>query len=255
MIKIKDLYQKFATIKPLLLNHIIMYVLDINLTDIYLLQDLVLSEVQILDISDGVDAYLKRIPLSRIFCRRKFYGLMLYISPFVFDPRPETEDLVGYIIKNYTPRSILDIGVGSGSIILSLLKNIDNARGIGIDQSAYAIKNAQYNANYLKIDQIAFNDSLDKVSDKFDLIVSNPPYIIGEIDYEAKFDPLISLYENNIYDEIITTKYLNQNANIVLEVPEYSLVYICDLAKSRGFHIYNKFEIGEKIYLIDLKEI
>ncbi len=130
--------------------------------------------------------YLKRRsssePLAYILGEKEFWSKKFYINKNTLIPRPETELLVDKILKIYWGKkiSILDVGTGSGCIIISLLSNLKYSYGIGIDISKNAILVAKKNALRHKLTKrVKFlNKSLKNIfSKKFDLIVSNPPYI------------------------------------------------------------------------------
>ena len=121
-------------------------------------------------------------PIAYILEEKEFWSRKFYVNKGTLIPRPETELLVDKIIKIFKERkiSILDIGTGSGCIIISLLSNLKNSNGIGIDTSKNAISTAKKNAlKYKLTERVKFlNKSYKNVfSKKFDLIVSNPPYI------------------------------------------------------------------------------
>jgi release factor glutamine methyltransferase len=143
-----------------------------------------------------------RIPLQYIVGNVEFYGLKFIVNENVLIPRPETELLVEQII-NDSDKSvnlrILDIGVGSGNIILSILKNLPDLNAVAIDISEGALDIAHQNAEInLLQDRVEFrpfdimNDDLNSLG-KFDLIVSNPPYV-SENDYES-LEPELKIYE------------------------------------------------------------
>lgn len=120
-------------------------------------------------------------PVSRIRGWREFYGRRFIISPGVLDPRPETELLVTEGIKRLPPGGrVLDLGTGSGCILLSVLAERADASGVGVDLSGDAVAIAQTNAGALgvaaraSIIQRSYADGLDG---SFDLALSNPPYI------------------------------------------------------------------------------
>ena len=124
----------------------------------------------------------KNEPIAYIFQEKEFWGNKFYVNKHTLIPRPETEMLVDKLLNIYKKKkiSILDIGTGSGCIIISLLINLNNSNGLGIDISKKAIQLAKKNKikhkllNRLKLS----TQSLDKIyGKKFDLIVSNPPYI------------------------------------------------------------------------------
>lgn len=120
-----------------------------------------------------------REPVWRILGARVFYGRRFAIAPCVLDPRPETETLVEAALAGPFGR-VLDLGTGSGCILLTLLAERPGARGLGTDISAPALTVAQQNARALGLEaQAAFwqSDWFAGVEGRFDLIVSNPPYI------------------------------------------------------------------------------
>ncbi|MFM7085118.1 MAG: peptide chain release factor N(5)-glutamine methyltransferase [Hyphomicrobium sp.] len=151
---------------------------------------------------------LAREPLSRIEGVKKFYGRNYLLSPSVLDPRPETETLIDLILElantseeKEWPRSILDVGTGSGCILLSLLAELPCAHGVGTDISQAALETARMNALYLKVEQrVSFKQccSLEGISSPFDVLVSNPPYIpsrqLSALEPEVRnFDPHLAL--------------------------------------------------------------
>jgi len=132
------------------------------------------------------ESYLQRRsqnePIAYIFEEKEFWSKKFKVNRHTLIPRPETELLVDYLIKIYEGKkiSILDIGTGSGCIIVSLLSNLSQSIGTGIDISKNAILIAKQNASKHKLsNKVKFlNRSLENVFyQKFDLIVSNPPYI------------------------------------------------------------------------------
>ncbi|MDC3157199.1 peptide chain release factor N(5)-glutamine methyltransferase [Candidatus Pelagibacter bacterium] len=121
-------------------------------------------------------------PIAYIIGEKEFYSKKFYVNKDTLIPRPETELLVDKILKIYQEKkiSILDIGTGSGCIIISLLSSLRNSNGIGVDISKNAILTAKKNAlKYKLTKRVKFlNKSFNNIfSKKFDLIVSNPPYI------------------------------------------------------------------------------
>lgn len=160
---------------------------------------------------------LDREPVSRILGRRWFYGLELDIGPATLDPRPETETLVDGVLATLSAEAaaaadagrptergprILDLGTGSGAILIALLSAMPRATGVGVDISeaalAVAWRNAERHgvADRARLQRGSWLDGLD--GEVFDLIVSNPPYIardvIGTLDPEVRcFDPRVAL--------------------------------------------------------------
>ncbi|MDA7606186.1 peptide chain release factor N(5)-glutamine methyltransferase [Pelagibacteraceae bacterium] len=144
-----------------------------------------------------------REPLAYILKKKEFWSKSFFVNRNTLIPRPETELLCDIIIKKIKNETsyILDIGTGSGCILLSILSEIKKAKGIGIDISKKAIEVAKKNSNNLKLNQRAkfFTKSLNNIRDyKFDLVVSNPPYIktsdIKNLSEDVrKFEPKIAL--------------------------------------------------------------
>ncbi|MTD94513.1 peptide chain release factor N(5)-glutamine methyltransferase [Hyphomicrobium sp. xq] len=128
-----------------------------------------------------------REPVSRILGEREFYGRRFALSAATLDPRPDSETLIGAALEIAThegwgeaPIRILDIGTGTGCLLLTLLAELPNATGLGTDLSEEALATARQNAQALGLaERVAFacHDMLDGVAGPFDLVISNPPYI------------------------------------------------------------------------------
>lgn len=152
-----------------------------------------------------------REPVSRIIGMREFWGLDFEISPDTLDPRPDTETLVRAALEVLEGRSppcapvILDIGTGSGCVVLSLLHELGSAAGVGTDTCEGALRVAQANARRHGLDaRVGFvrTSWAAGLSCAFDLVVSNPPYIpndaIGQLAPEVHgFDPRNALDGGN----------------------------------------------------------
>ena len=144
-----------------------------------------------------------RVPMSHILGYRDFYEHRFIVTPDVLDPRPETEELVARALS--APfENVLDLGTGSGCIILSLLAENSSARGLAVDQSAQALEVARRNAENLRLtDRLRFcrSDWCQELSaEQFDLIVSNPPYIhpaaLKGLSPEVHHEPISALTDN-----------------------------------------------------------
>lgn len=123
-----------------------------------------------------------RRPVAQIIGEREFWGRSFRVTEAVLDPRPETETLIEAALAGPTPRRILDLGVGSGCILLTLLAEWLGAVGVGVDISAAALEVAAENAARIGVaDRVSLSqgDWLSGVTGEFDLIVGNPPYIPG----------------------------------------------------------------------------
>lgn len=118
-------------------------------------------------------------PVSQILGHRLFWGRRFFVTPDVLDPRPETETLVAAALETDFDR-VLDLGTGSGAILLSLLAERPGAKGLGVDLSPEALEVARRNARALELDtraEFLHSDWCSRVRGCFDLVVSNPPYI------------------------------------------------------------------------------
>ena len=141
----------------------------------------------------ALDQLKKEKPIQYVLGKTEFYGLPFKVNSNVLIPRPETEELVSFVINSVSsstvekPLNVLDVGTGSGCIAISLAKNIPNAKLIGLDVSTDALKVAKENAtlNGIDIEFIEANIlekenvslSLPNYSLPLDIIVSNPPYV------------------------------------------------------------------------------
>lgn len=123
-----------------------------------------------------------RVPVSHLTGRRLFYGREFLVTPDVLDPRPETETLIEAALAEPFG-GVLDLGTGSGCILLTLLAERERAWGLGTDLSAEALNVAFWNRNAMKLENRAALEQgswyapLGDLEESFDLIVSNPPYI------------------------------------------------------------------------------
>jgi release factor glutamine methyltransferase len=198
------------------------------------------------------------IPIARLTNYRYFYDSYFYVSPYTFDPRSDTEALVELSIP-YEPKIVLDIGTGTGCILISILKHLRRLNihtlGIGYDTSEYALANAQYNAAHIlhesETKPIFINDleSISHLIGKIDLIVSNPPYVRRIPDSSTRFDPPISLYYiKGIYPSIfnIASKFLKKNGMLVLEIPEYLCFPF--MKESKYFMVKHIAQAGDVVF-------
>ena len=196
----------------------------------------------------------KKEPISLITGKRYFWNSEFTINKHVLTPRFETELLVEEILKifnKFTNFSILDIGTASGCILISLLKERKLWRGTGIDISALALKNAKNNAKIQQIDnRIKFiNSDIDKFyGSKYDLIVSNPPYIskigFNNLDLGVKnFEPKKALYGGidglKIIEKVIKKSkiILKNNGLLALEIGKGQSNKVINLLKNNGFYV------------------
>ncbi len=146
---------------------------------------------------------LRHEPMSHILGQREFWGLSFDVSSAVLTPRPDSETLIETVMKRIPERSLplrcLDLGTGSGCLLLAVLSEFPSAQGIGTDLSLDALAVAQGNADKLKLSDRAcfvggfWDDALDGT---FDIILSNPPYIRD--DERADLEPEVAHYEPHL---------------------------------------------------------
>ncbi|MDO4778127.1 MAG: peptide chain release factor N(5)-glutamine methyltransferase [Tissierellia bacterium] len=213
-------------------------------------------------------------PLQYAIGKWNFFGYDFKVTEDVLIPRPETEILVEMILKNNLHgKRILDIGTGSGAIALTIDLESRKKGQIpcvtAVDISEEAIKIAKYNAENLgaNVDFIQ-SDLFEKVEEKYDIIVSNPPYIT-EKDYkglekELFYEPKLALvggvkgYE--IYDRIIESakSKMNEKAMIVFEIGYDQGEIVSDILKKNGFFnvkVFKDFNKIDRIVLAYVQEV
>jgi release factor glutamine methyltransferase len=173
--------------------------------EVFARADRIVTEDKGLQIAALLKRALAHEPLSRIQGTRSFWGLDFVLSPDTLDPRPETETLVEAIVARLTDRDrtyrFLDLGTGTGCLLLALLSDYPQATGIGVDRAEGAVATARRNAERLGCaDRVSFEiaDWGAGLEGRFDIVVSNPPYIetgeIPRLPLEVRdFDPRLAL--------------------------------------------------------------
>ena len=192
-------------------------------------------------------------PIAYIMKEKEFWSKIFFVSSDTLIPRPETELIVEKLTKIFEEKkiSILDIGTGTGCILISLLSELKNSKGIGIDISKKALRIAEKNSEHhgMKNKIKFFHKSLDsKFYQKFDLIVSNPPYIkkceIKHLKEDVrKFEPRIALDGGNdgldlIKKVIYKSKYiLKIKGMLALEIGNEQFNKVSKILKKNNFKI------------------
>ena len=185
---------------------ILSYILKISREKLLIKEDKICNE-NIAKFRSLISRRLKQEPVAYIIGRKEFRSEDFFVDKKSLIPRPETELLIDPIVKIFKNKNLffLDIGIGSGCIIFSILKELNHSKGIGIDICKKAVLNAKTNLNRFNLKNRVkiLNKSVDQVlNKKFDLVVSNPPYIVKrEINRLAndirKFEPKIALDGGN----------------------------------------------------------
>ncbi|WP_317367887.1 peptide chain release factor N(5)-glutamine methyltransferase [uncultured Tyzzerella sp.] len=212
---------------------LLMAVTNFNKTQLYLNSDYVLKEEEIKKFENFFNRRLKNEPIAYIIGKCEFMGMDFLLNNHTLIPRPDTEILVEKtieIIKEYKFKTVLDIGTGSGAIAISLA-NYCNINIDALDVNDKALDMAKKNAKLNNVKNINFIQSniFENVTNKYDIIVSNPPYIKTEIiktlETNVKdYEPMLALDGGNsglIFYEKITNnafKYLNKNGYLLFEI-------------------------------------
>lgn len=237
------------------IEFLISSVLGLNRFDIYLNPDIELGDREIVRIKKLLSVRLKNYPLSWIIGRHNFSGIDIVVNKGVFVPRPETEELANMVLKEsfkYSTPEILDFCAGSGAIGLYIACKNPNARVYGIEKSKKALKNIKINVELLKLKNYRFagSNSIFAFDRKYDIIVSNPPYIPRYM-YEylpenVKFEPKTSLVSGDDGLDMVryiiknSPKLLKENGILYMEVGEYydkKLKYIMNSSRFKTYSI------------------
>ena len=224
------------------------YILGKSKSYVLMNQNLELNNKQIERLKDIINKRENSYPLQYAIGEREFYNIRLKVDKRALIPRFETEIIVDYLIKSQMKKdSILDIGTGSGAIAISLAKNIENTFVIGSDIEDNALSLAMENKEFTGIENVDFvkSDLFNNIKGKFDLIISNPPYInkkdYESLDKELYFEPKSALYGGcdglDFYRGIIknSSKYLNNKGHLVFEIGYDQKNILNRLLKDEGF--------------------
>ena len=229
-------------------------VLKISRTDILLNSSVSISTERQQKIDFFIDQLLQSIPIQYLLGKTEFYGRVFEVNENVLIPRQETEELVdsiskSIILEDYT--TVLDVGTGSGCIAISLALDHPKVHVTGIDISYKALAVAQKNSkklgvniNWLNAD--IFNYAPEK---RFDLIVSNPPYVLESEKKEMnmnviKYEPALALYVTDIDPLVYYTgitefavQSLSHNGMLYFEINERFGVGVATILEAANFHM------------------
>ncbi len=234
------------------------------------------------EVEDELEELLKRRmdyePVSKIIGSRGFWKHDFKVNEYVLDPRADTETLVETALKyaaTIDVKKIVDFGVGSGCILLSVLSELEGVCGIGVDISEEAIKIAEENAATCGVkDMVGFlrkswsdDDFLEHIERDYDIILSNPPYITTN-DYNnlskevVNYDPEYALCGGDdgldAYRELapIFYKVLAKDGVVVLEIGKGQMGDVVDIMSSYGFVLIDKIrDMGGVLRCLVLKKL
>ena len=201
-----------------------------------------------------IDRRKKSEPIAYLINKKEFWKETFYIDKNVLIPRPDTEHIVEEVLKltqNNSKSHVLDIGTGSGCILLSILKERKNFIGTGIDISKKCIKVSKYNAKRLELDnrtKFYISDVDNFLIGKYDVVVSNPPYIenlnLKYLDRDVvNFEPRLALSGGRDgFSEITkvinkTSGLIKKNGVFVLEIGHNQKNKVTEKLKAKGFYI------------------
>jgi len=237
-------------------NILVEFRLKLSRIDVALNSDYEINTLDLNFLQNALADLIKNIPIQYIIGETEFYNLPFKVNEHVLIPRPETEELVDWIVADskletqHSKLKMLDIGTGSGCIPISLAKNLPNTKVSAIDISLEALKIAEINAQLNNVDihfiekDILNTNSLPEV---YNVIVSNPPYVRElEKDEMQKNvldnEPHLALFvENNnpllFYDKIadLAKSHLTKNGHLYFEINQYLGKETVDLLSAKGF--------------------
>ncbi len=239
--------------------------------DLALHPDLVFSEEEIVVWNSILEQLKLEIPVQYLLGKTSFYGLDFEVNENVLIPRPETEELVEWILESQKSNpetsgeslkdlKILDIGTGSGCIAISLAKNLPNATVFAIDISEKALATAKTNAENNSVNITFINQNILETQDlqqHFDIIVSNPPYVRNLEKEEIKKnvlenEPHLALFVQDddaliFYKKIaeLAQKNLSENGKLYFEINQYLGKEMVDLLEKMNF---KNIELRKDIY-------
>ena len=242
-LKNKDILTSKLDVKILL-----SYVLNIDSKNLILYFNEKISDENLKKFNLLLSRRLKREPIANIIEKKSFWDFDFFVNENVLTPRNDSEILIEAVLENFTDINknykILDLGTGSGCLVLTLLKIYENANALAVDISEKALDVAKINAKNLSVNNIKFlkNNWNDEIEDKFDIIISNPPYIpkeeISTLEPEVKdFNPMLALDGGN--DGLDCYKYLSKNLKRNLK--ENTILFL-EIGKGQEDDIIKIFE-------------
>ena len=234
--------------------------------DLAMKPEIEIDTMQLLQWETVLSQLKEQKPIQYILGETEFFGLPFYVNEHTLIPRPETEELVDWILTQSKVESrkskirILDIGTGTGCIAISLAKSLPNAEVYAMDVSEKALAVAQKNANRNGTEVTFLHQSILETGDllrEFDIIVSNPPYVRNLEKKEIKknvleYEPHLALFVEDhdallFYRKIteLAQKNLSDNGQLYFEINQYLGNEMIQLLKD---HNFSNIELRKDIY-------
>ncbi len=205
----------------------------------------------------AIDLRKKSMPVAKIIGGKDFFDSRFIVNEHVLDPRPDSEAIIEEVLNSFADKlqkiNFLEIGVGSGCIVLSLLKIYKNFQAIAVDISKNALEVCRKNADIMDLSnriKLIKGDLFADIKERFDLIISNPPYIktadINKLDRDVSYDPLIALdggydgldFYRRIADDAML--YLKEFGKIIIEIGHDQELTVKHIFTEKGFNFINK---------------
>ena len=235
------------------LRLIIAHALGKSYEDVYFGENIEVNDADIHRIQECVNLRLNYMPLAKILGQKEFWGMPFLVTADTLDPRPESETLIEAIEGLYADKSvslkILDLGTGSGCLVLAALSLFLNGKGLGVDFSNRALHVAEKNASRLGMESrcdFVYSDWFGSVTGTWDIIISNPPYIPEgtSLSQETLHDPVSALFapERGLmaYRLILerAKDYLKPGGYLIFEIGAGQAFDIIDIALKNKFKLF-----------------
>lgn len=244
------------------------YLLKVNKEYLVIHDNEEVSETIMQEFKNKIEELKNGKPIQYITNFQEFMGLSFYVDENVLIPQPDTEILVEEainLISEYGAKKVLDLCTGSGAIAISVKKKCDSAEIVGVDISEAALEVAIKNAKSNEVDvKFKKSDMFKNINEKFDIIVSNPPYIENEViktlPKEVQNEPYIALAGGedglDFYKVIAqdAKKYLNENGIVAVEIGYNQRESVIKLFEKEGYkEIYSKKDFGQNDRIVVAK--
>lgn len=244
---------------------------NLKRVDLVMQPDLFFSESELIQLENVISELKLQKPIQYILGSTEFYGMFFQVNEHTLIPRPETEELVEWVVMSQNLEEgrrklvnksvkILDIGTGSGCIAISLAKNIQLAHVSAIDVSIEALATAKKNATFNGVEVQFMHQNIletNSLSESYDVIVSNPPYVRMLEKQEIKpnvleFEPHLALFVENedallFYRKIgqLAQNHLNKDGYLFFEINQYLAKETVELLENLQFKF---IELRKDIY-------